>query len=53
MGRILLMLCSNVGGEGELTVECHTQVPSGLGGGYHRVVDGYSKVMGGRALTWT
>ena len=35
--------CSNVGSKGELTVEYHTQVPSSLGGGYHRVVKGNSQ----------
>ena len=42
--------CSNVGGKGELTVESHKQVPIGLGGGYHGVVYGDSKVMVGRAF---
>ena len=32
--------CSNVGSEGELTIECHTQVPSSpVGLGYHSVFD--------------
>ena len=36
----------------ELTVECHTQVPCGLGGGNIRFVDGNSKLIGGRAFCW-
>ena len=44
--------CSNVDSKGELTLECHTQVPRGLGVGYLRVVKGNSQVVGGRAFPW-
>ena len=51
------LICTNwnrseKGSKGELTVGCHNQVPSSLGGGYHRVVKGNSQVMGARAFPW-
>jgi len=45
------MCCrSNVGRQGELTVEYHPEVPGSQGRGQHRVVEGGSQVVGGRAF---
>lgn len=42
----------NVGSEGQLVVQCHTQVPCSLSRGHNRVLNGDGEVVGGRQLPW-
>ncbi len=44
--------CSNVGSEGQLVIQYHTQVSCSPSRGHHRVLDDNGEVMDGRFLPW-